>query len=184
MAFKLLAGEIFKPIKFSFKASLLRNKYAISNKGRIASYKEEVADGKILNGTLVQGYKVFKAKPDGENVTLFIHKLVAENFCKKSGKKFEFVVHIDHNKTNNKAENLKWVTRSELSEHLKESPKLKAYYNRGLKKKKTTKTTKVKAEPKVESKAVAAKAIKPKSKSKDKPSAKTKGKSKSKAKKK
>ncbi len=179
MAIKFLSGETFKPIKFSFKASLLRNKYAVSNKGRLVSYKEEISDGKILNGTLVQGYKVFKAKPNGENVTLFIHKLVAENFCKKPGKKAEFVVHLDHNKTNNKAENLQWVTRTELSDHLKQSPKLKAYYNRGLKKKSATKKTTTAA-----TKTVAKKLSKPKTKTKNKPIAKSKGKTQSKAKKK
>lgn len=131
MSFKLLPGETFKPLKFSFKGSLLRNQYAISNKGRIVSFREKTEDGKLLKGTLVQGYRVFKAKPDGQNVTLFIHKIVAETFTKKPGRKAEFVIHLDHDKLNNKAENLKWVTREELNEHLKNSPKLKAYYNRG-----------------------------------------------------
>lgn len=131
MSFKLLPGEIFKPLKFRFKGSLLRNQYAISNKGRIVSFREKTEDGKLLKGTLVQGYRVFKAKPDGQNVTLFIHKIVAETFNRKPGKKAEFVIHIDHDKLNNKAENLKWVTREELNEHLKNSPRLKAYYNRG-----------------------------------------------------
>lgn len=131
MSFKLLPGETFKPLKFSFKGTLLRNQYAISNKGRIVSFREKTEDGKLLKGTLVQGYRVFKAKPDGQNVTLFIHKIVAETFNKKSGRKAEFVIHLDHDKLNNKAENLKWVTREELNDHLKNSPKLKAYYNRG-----------------------------------------------------
>lgn len=177
MAIKLLAGEIFKPIKFAFKSNLLRNAYAVSNKGRIVSYKEEITDGKILNGTLVQGYKVFKAKPNGENITLFYHKLVAEQFCKKSSKKAEFVVHIDHNKTNNTAENLMWVNRDGLSEHLKESPKIKAYYNRGeVKAKSKVKTAENKIVDPAKSK------LKDKGKSKDKAKDKPKDKAKNKTK--
>lgn len=144
MAIKLSAGEQFKPINFSFKKSLLRNQYAVSNKGRLLSYKEEFSDGKILKGTLVQGYRVFKAKPNGENITLFIHKLVAEYFVPKGRKKTEFVIHLDHNKLNNNAENLAWVDREGLNAHLVESPKLKAYYKRGKKEKKAIKDKKIK----------------------------------------
>lgn len=164
MSFKLLPGETFKPLKFSFKGSLLRNQYAISNKGRIVSFREKTEDGKLLKGTLVQGYRVFKAKPDGQNVTLFIHKIVAETFNKKPGRKAEFVIHLDHDKLNNKAENLKWVTREELNQHLKNSPKLKAYYNRGDAAKRKAAKTKAKpaakapAKSKSSSKAVAGKA--------------------------
>lgn len=184
MAFKLLAGEIFKPIKFSFKSALLRNQYAVSNKGRLVSFRVEIGDGKILNGTLIQGYKTFKAKPNGENITLFVHKIVAENFVKKTSKKAEFVIHLDHNKTNNKAENLLWVTRTELSEHLKQSPKLKAYYNRG--EAKATKIAKQEAKAKLakEQKDKPAKVKKsdPKDKAKSKDKAKVKSKDKPKGK--
>ena len=54
---KKLNGEVWKPLVFS-GSKLLRNRYAVSSHGRIASYKDDVIkDGKLLNGSLTTGYK-------------------------------------------------------------------------------------------------------------------------------
>ncbi|HEX2609338.1 MAG TPA: NUMOD4 domain-containing protein, partial [Flavisolibacter sp.] len=54
---KKLPGEVWKPLVFRGSKEL-RNKYAVSSLGRIASFKEEVtADGKLLNGSLTTGYR-------------------------------------------------------------------------------------------------------------------------------
>ena len=52
---KKLPGEIWKPLNFSGSKDL-RNRYALSSAGRIASYKKDILeDGKLLNGSLTTG---------------------------------------------------------------------------------------------------------------------------------
>jgi hypothetical protein len=52
--------------------------------------------------------------------------LVAEYFLKKPGKNYDYVVHIDHSKTNNNVKNLKWVTYEEQRAHSAQSDASKA----------------------------------------------------------
>ena len=54
---KALSGEVWKPLQFPGWKQL-RNKYALSSNGRIASYKDDVLqDGKLLQGSITTGYK-------------------------------------------------------------------------------------------------------------------------------
>ena len=54
---KKLSGEAWKQLTFEGSKDL-RNRYAISSAGRLASYKENVLqDGKLLNGSLTTGYR-------------------------------------------------------------------------------------------------------------------------------
>ena len=54
---KKLAGESWKPLSFSGWRQL-RNRYAVSGVGRIASFKQDVVkDGKLLRGSLTTGYR-------------------------------------------------------------------------------------------------------------------------------
>jgi len=51
-----------------------------------------------------------------------IHRLVATYFLKKPGAKQTVVAHLDHNKLNNHASNLKWMTPEENYQHQQQSP--------------------------------------------------------------
>jgi len=51
-----------------------------------------------------------------------IHRLVAEYFLPKGTEVQTIVAHIDHDKLNNRASNLKWMTPEENYEHQKNSP--------------------------------------------------------------
>ncbi|TAJ12041.1 hypothetical protein EPO56_04100, partial [Patescibacteria group bacterium] len=51
-----------------------------------------------------------------------VHNAVAETFLKKRNSTCDHVIHLDHNKANNDAANLKWVTQQEQIEHNKKSP--------------------------------------------------------------
>lgn len=54
---KKIPGEVWKPLTFSGSKEL-RNQYALSSQGRIASYREDIfKDGKLLNGSLTTGYR-------------------------------------------------------------------------------------------------------------------------------
>ena len=92
----------------------MRNNYAMSSHGRAASYKEDVlADGKLLEGSLTSGYKTLNLHIEGNNGTLYFHREVAKLFNKKTSPKEKFVIHINHNKTDNHIKNLKWATQKE-----------------------------------------------------------------------
>ncbi len=59
------------------------------------------------------------------NYAPLVHRLVAEYFVKQPSKKHSIVSHLDHNKKNNLASNLKWMTSETNSEHQQDSPVVK-----------------------------------------------------------
>jgi hypothetical protein len=56
------------------------------------------------------------------NYHSLVHRLVAEYFLTKPTSKQTIVAHLDHDKLNNRAKNLKWMTPEENYEHQKNSP--------------------------------------------------------------
>ena len=112
-----------------FKGSKdLRNHYAVSSLGRIASYKEDVAkDGKLLNGSLTTGYRTLNLHRPGHKGTLYIHRELAKLFLKRPSTKYRYVIHKNHNKLDNSVKNLAWATLDEMIEHQQYSPAKIAY---------------------------------------------------------
>jgi hypothetical protein len=127
---KKLAGEVWKPLLFSGSREL-RNRYAVSSLGRIASYKEDVLkDGKLLNGSLTTGYRTLNLHRPGHKGTLYIHREIAKLFLKKSSAKHKFVIHKNHNKLDNNLKNLEWATLEKMIQHQQKSPAKVAYKKR------------------------------------------------------
>ncbi|MEO6405920.1 MAG: NUMOD4 domain-containing protein [Ferruginibacter sp.] len=124
---KKITGEIWKQIQFTGYKQL-RKKYAVSSKGRIASYMEDIVkDGKLLNGSVTSGYRTLNLHIDGSNGTIYIHREIAKLFCKKTSRTHKFVIHINHDKADNNAKNLKWANMDEVSSHQQGSPLKIAY---------------------------------------------------------
>ncbi|HEY9363805.1 MAG TPA: NUMOD4 domain-containing protein [Chitinophagaceae bacterium] len=124
---KKLSGEIWKPLQFP-GWKLLRNKYALSSQGRIASYKNDVLeDGKLLNGSLTTGYRTLNLHRPGNKGTLYIHREMAKLFMTKPSVKFKYVIHLNHNKTDNSLKNIRWATLEDMIKHQQKSPAKKAY---------------------------------------------------------
>jgi hypothetical protein len=110
------------------------NIYQISNCGivRRISYSDKGNKSKYklpfyLKDRLDKdGYKKITLTINHNPKQFFVHRLVAIAFIKNQLNKKE-VNHIDGNKSNNKAENLEWVTQSENRQHCLKylNPKLK-----------------------------------------------------------
>ena len=124
---KKLAGEVWKPLNFSGWRQL-RNRYAVSNLGRIASYKKNTLDdGKLLSGSLTTGYRTLNLHRPGNKGTLYIHREMAKLFLKKNTPSHKFVVHRNHNKLDNRLTNLRWATLENMIDHQQASPAKIAY---------------------------------------------------------
>jgi len=124
---KKLAGETWKPLTFSGWRQL-RNRYAVSACGRIASFKKDVLkDGKLLRGSLTTGYRTLNLHRPNNKGTLYIHREMAKLFFKRPSAKHQFVIHKNHNKLDNNIKNLKWATLEDMIEHQQDSPAKMAY---------------------------------------------------------
>lgn len=112
-------NEIWKPILVERKKPDLP--YIVSSKG---AYGIKKANGDI-------DVRVKKVKYGNERHRLIINgkerrftlaKLVATAFVKKSSSKQDFVIHLDHDYTNNDSSNLKWATAQQHKAHVNKSP--------------------------------------------------------------
>jgi hypothetical protein len=120
-------GEVWKPVKLNGSKSL-RNKYAVSSHGRAASYKEDILkDGKLLEGSLTSGYRTLNLHINDKNGTIYLHREIAKLFNKKPSPKHKYVIHLNHNKSDNHTKNLKWATQQDVNSHQQKSPKKIAY---------------------------------------------------------
>ena len=86
--------------------------YLISSLGNVYSGKRN----KLLKPRLSDGYLRVELRHNGKKKSHFIHKLIANAFIPNPDKK-PFVNHKDSNRSNNRIENLEWVTASENSMH-------------------------------------------------------------------
>lgn len=95
--------------------------YQVSNLGRVRTLFRVITRANNRPHTIKQrilkpakdtgGYLRVALSKDGKLYTKKVHRLVAEAFCL-----FEVLLEVDHidgDKTNNKSDNLEWVTRSE-----------------------------------------------------------------------
>ena len=118
-------NEVFKEINFE---TALKKRYAISNKGRIASFMDKIEDGDIVKGGRSDGYVAFRYKErDGDgtrNRLKFVYKLVAEYFIPKTSEDQLHVIHLDFSRDNDDFKNLRWVNYAERLVHYKRSPKV------------------------------------------------------------
>ena len=121
---RIYPTEEFKEISLAYKLQL---RYAISNFGRLVSFTENIEDGRIINGGLQCGYRIWRYKiRDANNKMrhkhLFYYKLVAQYFIPKDSDDQVYVLHLNYNIKDDNVKNLKWATRPEMLAHGKKSP--------------------------------------------------------------
>lgn len=104
---ELWKGLIYNNIDYS-------DKYLISNHGRVKNIKT----GYIRNFILYKGasYYHMNILSNGKNVTIRIHRAVAQNFIPNPNN-LPTVNHKDGDKLNNHVDNLEWVTYKENNIH-------------------------------------------------------------------
>ncbi len=95
--------------------------YFISDHGRVKSVNRFNDLEKLLNNIVfktIHRYNLVLKRKQCFNFA--IHKLVAEYYLPPKKKEHVYVIHIDHDKSNNHYKNLKWVNREEMNEVAKE----------------------------------------------------------------
>lgn len=124
---KSLSGERWKEL--NLKKGVSTKRYAVSNRGRIVSFKTKIEEGYLLQPRLTQGYPSVTIGRAENRQNYYLHRLVAEHFCKKPSPRHNFVIHVDHKKDNNKAENLKWVKHEDQIAHALKDPNVVSRQN-------------------------------------------------------
>ena len=109
-------------------------KYAVSNLGRIKSFTDSIEKGKLLKGSITEGFLYLRYKRQKDNtITNYhhaVHKMVAELFIPKDNEEQMYVLHLDYDKLNNRITNLKWATYEEMKAHGKNSPFVKEAFSK------------------------------------------------------
>jgi hypothetical protein len=104
----------------------LKLRYAISNKGRLMSFVNDIRFGRLLKGGTADGYQLFRYKVYNNGKIIYKHyffsKLIAELFLPKTSEEQTYVLHLDRKRDNDDINNLKWATREEMIEYSRNSP--------------------------------------------------------------
>ncbi len=127
-------NEVWKTLMF--EGLTKEQKFEVSNIGRVRRTHKRTGEWQYIKGSNCKGYRIFsfRAAEKGKQITKSLHRIVAENFMKQPSIVYKHVLHLDFVKHNNVVENLKWVTKDELSAHQKTNPnyKKKLVYNSKL----------------------------------------------------
>ena len=119
---KSLPGERWRQVIFK-NWTKLQKKYSVSNMGRVASYTNDIKkDGSIINGSSVEGYSIMRFKVKDAYLAFLFHRLVAEYFLKQRSPEHDFVIHLNYEKKDNRAKNLRWATKEEVAKHNLQNP--------------------------------------------------------------
>lgn len=120
-------NEKWKDIVFDDAISE-KEKFKISSHGRVINCKGDKEF--LVTKSYINGFQnlPLKQKVNGKSTSRYVHLLVAQHFLDYTDD--QFVVHRNYDKTDNRVENLKWVSRVEKNEHHANNPKYKGVVRR------------------------------------------------------
>ena len=106
---KMLYIEVWKTV-----AKTLRREYKVSNKGRVKTinYKSNKREIMLKPRKDLKGYYYITIKIKDKRKNFLVHRLVALAFIDNPLNK-PFIDHINTIKTDNRVQNLRWVTQTE-----------------------------------------------------------------------
>ncbi|MDD3721338.1 MAG: HNH endonuclease [Lutibacter sp.] len=115
-------NEIWMP--FSNEKWCEEDEYMVSNYGRVKKKKIHQENWRLSPTSLINGYESFGIVKKGKlsKSAYYVHKAVGILFLEKRDDQ-KYVIHLDFDKLNNVAGNLKWVNRTEMYLHHKKNPK-------------------------------------------------------------
>lgn len=128
--FKQLKNETWKP--FVIKgADKLTKKFMVSNLGRVATYTKSLeGDGELVKPIGGNGMAKVTIRVKNKSVRYMLHRMIAETFVKPTNKNQKSVIHINHNKKDNKANNLMWASPKEITAHNYNSEAMQSGFDR------------------------------------------------------
>jgi DNA-binding Xre family transcriptional regulator len=100
------------------------DEYMVSNYGRIKKKKIKEENWRLSPITLINGYETFGIVKKGKlgKAVFCVHKAVGILYAEKREDQ-NVVIHLDFDKLNNVAANLKWANKTEMFLHHKNNPK-------------------------------------------------------------
>jgi hypothetical protein len=115
-------NEIWTP--FSNENWCEEDEYMVSNYGRVKKKKIYEENWRLAPITLINGYENFGIVKKGKlgKLVFCVHKAVGILFAEKRDDQ-NVVIHLDFDKLNNEAYNLKWANKTEMFLHHKKNPK-------------------------------------------------------------
>ncbi len=117
MEVKSLKNEEWALVRLKGKSKTKR--YYVSNLGRVKSIDKNTKREFLLKGlTDSRGCRVISFHAIEGSGYFIVHKEVAKKFVEKPSRKHEFIIHKNFDKKDDRAKNLQWVTRTELSEYI------------------------------------------------------------------
>jgi hypothetical protein len=111
--------ELWEQVSFEGRTAL--RKYAVSNYGRILSYKFTFETGKFLSLKTEEGRpaKINVVLDDERKLGVYVHHMVAEKFLPKPKNTDEkYIIHKDRDSNNNHVNNLDWVNYEQYRRHV------------------------------------------------------------------
>lgn len=90
---------------------------------------EKLKRKKIQFGERTAAYKKMIKQEERSRTSYpgaLVHRMVATAFCRRPSPKYSYVIHLDHNRMNNRASNLAWATKEQMEAHQQKSPHVKA----------------------------------------------------------
>jgi len=118
-----------------------RLRYAVSNFGRLISFKENFKEGVVLKPNITNNLKIFRYKIPKEGGGYFhkhimLSRAVAGFYVSKPSDLHNYVIHLDFDNLNDHFTNLKWVTEEEKYAHQRVNPNVKEGHLKRIEKKK------------------------------------------------